>query len=122
MIPFAPTWPDRQIDPAAPSPRWQVSIAGGESPAWNGDGTELFFVAPDGTIMSVRTDITSDVFRSDSGTPLFVAPWEAGSQFHALKDGQRFFVSDTTQDSSDPISVVLNWQGLLERRQHGRGY
>ena len=104
----------------APSPQWRVSIAGGRAPAWNGDGTELFFPAPDGTIMAVRTDITGDDFRSGAGTPLFVVPWEAGLQFHALKDGQRFFVSDTTQNSSDPISVVLNWQGLLERRgRHG---
>jgi Tol biopolymer transport system component len=122
VIPFAPAWPERQIDPAAPSPRWRVSIAGGEAPVWNGDGTELFFGDPDGTIMAVRTDITGDIFGSDAGTPLFVTAWEAGAQLQVLKDGKRFFVSETTQNSNEPISVVLNWQGLLERRQHGLGH
>jgi Tol biopolymer transport system component len=116
VIPFAPAWPDRQIDPAAPRPRWRVSIAGAVAPIWRADGTELFFVGPDGTIMAVRTDITGDNFRSDAGTELFVSTFEAGAQLMVLKDGQRFFVSDTIQDSNAPISVVLNWQGLLDRR------
>ena len=72
--------------------------------------------------MAVRTDITGDDFRSDAGTPLFVTAWEAGAQLQVLKDGKRFFVSETTQNSNEPISVVLNWQGLLERRQHGLGH
>ena len=116
VIPFAPAWPGLTIDPESPSPRWRVSIAGGDGPVWGVDGTELYYGAQSGSIISVQADITGEVFRSDSGTPLFQASWEPGSTFQVLKDGQRFFLNDLTQIREEPLSVVLNWQGLLKRR------
>ncbi len=116
VIPFAPAWPDRQIDPAAPSPRWRVSTAGGAAAVWSSDGTELFYCTPAGDIISVRTDTAGDFFRSDAGTPLFRAGFESGTNLQVLNDGQRFFITDILLDEDDPISVVLNWKSLLERR------
>ena len=31
--------------------RWRVSTAGGVQPRWSGAGTELYYLAPDGTMM-----------------------------------------------------------------------
>jgi len=50
----------RPFDPNSPTGtppgggKWQVSTQGGLSPRWNGNGKELFYVTPDGTVMSVR--------------------------------------------------------------------
>ncbi len=33
--------------------KWQISTGGGVQPRWSGDGTELFYIAPDLTIMAV---------------------------------------------------------------------
>ena len=34
--------------------RWRVSAGGGHQPRWNRDGSELFYIAPDRRMMSVR--------------------------------------------------------------------
>jgi serine/threonine-protein kinase len=36
--------------------QWRVSNAGGRQPAWSPDGKELFYVGPDGTLLSVQID------------------------------------------------------------------
>ena len=38
--------------PAAAGGQWQVSTAGGISPCWAADGKELYYIAPDGTLMA----------------------------------------------------------------------
>ena len=44
--------------PAFTSKR-QISSAGGVQPQWRADGRELFYLAPDGSMMSVRVDARS---------------------------------------------------------------
>ena len=41
--------------------RWQVSVAGGTRPAWARNGRELFYVAPDGSMMAVTVQ-TQPIF------------------------------------------------------------
>ena len=36
--------------------QWQVSTDGGTQPLWARNGEELFYVAPDGTLSSVRVE------------------------------------------------------------------
>ena len=36
--------------------RWQVSTGGGTQPLWARNGQELFYLAPDGTLMSVPVE------------------------------------------------------------------
>ena len=43
---------------------------GGIEPRWRGDGRELFFLAPDGTMMSARIDTAKD-FSATVPQPLF---------------------------------------------------
>lgn len=87
--------------------RRQVSAAGGSMPRWRGDGKELFFIAPGGSLMSV--DMTSD-----SATPvaLFQLP---GISYDVTRDGQRFLVDQPVDDNSrSPMTFVSNW--LAERK------
>jgi hypothetical protein len=44
--------------------KWQVSTEGGVSPRRNGNGKELFYVAPDGAVMSVEVSATSVCTRN----------------------------------------------------------
>jgi eukaryotic-like serine/threonine-protein kinase len=121
----------RPFDPNSPTGippgggKWQVSTQGGLSPRWNGNGKELLYVAPDGTVMSVAVSGTP-VFQSGIPKPLFkpkgfsvttsnvtVANWDASS------DGKKF-IFPVTQSANTPgpptkFTVVLNWTSLLKK-------
>jgi hypothetical protein len=109
---------------AAPG-RWQVSIAGGGQPTWRADGKEIFFVAPDGTMMAVPVESSEDGFRPGAPKPLFQTRLEfdpgyeinrAPRQYDVTADGQRFLLNQHVADAGDaPITVVVNWPKLLEK-------
>jgi dipeptidyl aminopeptidase/acylaminoacyl peptidase len=106
VIPFPPT-----------GPKWQVSGGGGVRPKWRRDGRELFFLAPDGTMMAV------DV-RADSsfvpGTPRALFRTELVSPdarpYVVTADGQRFIVTVPAGPAqTNAIQVISDWPGLLKR-------
>ena len=93
--------------------RRQISVDGGNSPRWRGDGKELFFVSPDRKIFSVQV---STAPRLDVGAPraLFqtrILPVvEARNQYDVTPDGQRFLVNSTRpEDAAIPITVLFGW-------------
>jgi hypothetical protein len=86
---------------------------------WRADGRELFFLGPDGTMMSVPIGAGHSF---DAGLPraLFHANvWSfTYNQVYAVtKDGLRFLVTATPQKSSGaaPLTVVLNWTAALNK-------
>ena len=104
-----------------PEPRgkWQISAGGGQEPRWRGDGKELFYLAPDGTMMAVPVNPGSS-FAAGKPAVLFQAhPHQQVSAvdlFHydVSGDGQRFLIN--TQPAAieaAPISVMLNWTAEL---------
>ena len=102
-----------------PGTKSQVSRNGGRHPVWRPDGRELFYLGPDGTMMSVPI---GNGRSFDAGLPqaLFRANvWTlARNQVYAVtKDGQRFLVTATPQKSSGaaPLTVVLNWTAALNK-------
>ena len=56
--------------PAFTSKR-QVSSGGGVQPQWRADGRELFYLAPDGSMMSVRVDTRDRAHRQPRQSRLF---------------------------------------------------
>ena len=95
-------------------PPHQVSREGGTQPAWRGDGKELFFLAPDRTMMAARFDPGTG--RVDAAGPqkLF-ATWLYPGNSHPYAvsaDGQRFLVPVPLDDSP---RLVLDWRTLLPR-------
>jgi Tol biopolymer transport system component len=53
--------------------KWRVSQGGGKGPRWRRDGKELYYSAPDRTVMAV--EISADTtFRTGIRKPLFQAP------------------------------------------------
>ncbi len=91
---------------------------GGASPGgaiWRADGKELFYLAPDGTLMSVAVE-TEPTFRiGGPPQPLFKAP-RGVLFFDVSRDGQRFLmpVPEGAGTSAPPYKVVLNWTSTLK--------
>ena len=97
----------------------QISTSGGGQPQWRRDGKELFYMAPDNTIMSV--DIRPAANRVDASKPqsLFTANVDQNksirNQYAASPDGERFLILSLVDRNRPPIVAVLNWRALLRQ-------
>ena len=95
--------------------RSPVSNTGGSQPRWRADGREVYYVAPDGYLMSVAMTHSADS-RVDIGTPtrLFQAPVEGSVQggiahtYTPSLDGQRFLMTTFVEQPSAPLTVLLH--------------
>jgi eukaryotic-like serine/threonine-protein kinase len=97
--------------------KWQISSAGGSEPRWRGDGRELFYLAPDGTIMAVSVkagsslEVAPPVALFKTGiTPANLNAWGGAHQYDVTKDGSRFLISSLVVPAIDPnLNVIVNW-------------
>jgi Tol biopolymer transport system component len=97
--------------------RRQVSNNGGVQGVWRKDGRELFYLALDGTMMSVpitpgpalETAIPQALF------PTRVPVWQTRDQFAVTGDGQRLLLLESTEVESKPFVVLLNWPATLKQ-------
>jgi len=120
----------RPFDPNSPTgtppggSKWQVSTQGGLSPRWSSNGKELFYVTPDGTVMSVEVSGDSGGFQSSIPKPLFRTKGMArhpSDYFYwdASPDGKKFIfaVSPPASGAAPPLrfTVVLNWPSLPKK-------
>ncbi len=99
--------------------KWLVSNGGGGQPHWRADdGKELFYVAPDKTLMSVEIKTGSTVEMS-APKPLFITKvrsYGAPNRYVVASDGQRFLVNTPAGDATvAPITVVINWTSGLKK-------
>src|SRR6185295_9328549 len=86
--------------PAVEAGRSQVSRGGGMRPVWARGGRELFYLAPDGSLMAVPVDESKGRAPFAAGTPVklfagayFVdGAWVAGRSYDVSPDGQRFLM------------------------------
>jgi len=99
--------------------KWQISFQGGREPQWRGDGKELFYLHPRGTLMSVDVSAGAGTFAVGPPRSLFQAGGFAvpgKNRYSVTRDGQRFIVSVPIPESTKPITVVLNWFEELKQR------
>ena len=99
-----------------PEPRVRVPIstAGGQYPEWGAGGRELFYVAPDNKLMAV--DLAADAMHPSAPRALFTLPIiENGYSPYSTIDGKRFLVRALPQQASPPLTVIVNWPGLLKK-------
>jgi len=93
-------------------PKWLVSNGGGSRPLWRGDGKELFYISPEGKMMSVSIG-GGPAFHPAQPAPLFQLPTGFGSG-DVTRDGQRFlFTIPAERSTQSPFTVVLNWTASL---------
>ena len=100
-----------------------VSRGGGVQPRWRRDGKELFYFAPDETLMSVSVTVAGGVFQPGVPKALFRASVLGGTgggpdaawRYDVSPDGQRFLMNTTLdEETGTPITAILNWQSLLK--------
>jgi eukaryotic-like serine/threonine-protein kinase len=99
----------------------QVSTVGGVEPSWRRDGEELFYLAPNQTLMAVDVERHPAALAFGPPKPLFSMhiTWmevQAVARHYApARDGQRFLISSATAEAqSAPMTVILNWAASLK--------
>ena len=99
--------------------KWQVSTNGGYHLAWGHHG-ELFYISTDKKVMAVEVKGEGTTFQRgtpnalfDRRIPSFNTPL---AQFAVSADDKRFIVANPVVDNTSvPITVVLNWTADLKR-------
>jgi Tol biopolymer transport system component len=91
---------------------------GGAKPGgavWRRDGRELFYLAPDGSLMSVEVDVEPTFRPTGPPRALFKVAQEV-NYFDVAPDGEQFLISVPVGSgvSSPPYKVVLNWTTTLD--------
>jgi Tol biopolymer transport system component len=105
--------------PNANGGKWRVSGASvGFAPRWRADGKEIFYADQNGHIIAVPVKLADQ--SAELGLPqmLFRTAGLGRGQYEVSRDGARFLVpvrSEGTQADA-PLSVLLNWPSLFERR------
>ena len=97
--------------------RRQVSNNGGVQGYWRKDGKELFYLALDGSMVSVAIKPGPPL---EAGIPEVLFPtrvrvqpfWD---QFAVTGDGQRFLTLDSIETEAKPFTVVLNWPAVARK-------
>jgi WD40 repeat protein len=100
------------------SGKWQISSGGGSYPRWRGDGREVFYIAPDKTLMAVEVRPGSSAFETGAPKLLFrtrIRATDAGSQYDVSADGQRFLINTIVPEQQSAITVVQNWTAGLKK-------
>jgi Tol biopolymer transport system component/predicted Ser/Thr protein kinase len=111
------------VQPLPGGPKRQVSIGGGQMPIWNRNGSEIFYAARDGMLMSVALRFPAD--RLEIAEPQSLFPLRLGVSgeiqfprhpYDVSPDGQKFLVIRRAPDSeADGAVVVTNWTAVLGR-------
>ena len=94
--------------------KWQVSRDGGTEPRWRGDGKEIFYIGPRGTVTAVPVN-EEGTFSAGNPTPLFQSHARAQISstdlftYDVTKDGQRFLMNRYSKPQRiAPLQIILN--------------
>ena len=94
----------------------QVSRDGGVQARWRADGRELFFLDPQGGLMSV--DVKGNGTNLEFGIPrlLFRSRVEANPEielYDVTRDGQRFIMMVPAESLASQLNVIINWPSAM---------
>jgi len=105
--------------------RKRISNNGGSQPRWRRDGKEIFYIAPDGTLMAV-TVTAENAFESGAPRTLFktrIAGVDSlirnlnMTNYAVTGDGQRFLITSAIVDNpASSMTVLSNWPAALAPR------
>jgi serine/threonine-protein kinase len=105
--------------------RWQISTDGGEQPLWSRDGREIFYLNPEGKLMSVSVQ-TTPTFVAQTPRPVFDKSYVFDITANSLRtydvsrDGRRFLMIKNVelpeQAAVPQVVLILNWSEELKRR------
>jgi Tol biopolymer transport system component len=102
-----------------PASKTIVSTGGGIEPRWSPTGRELFYVAPDGRLMTVALRFADNGHvEPNSPTAMFVTrvgsthTGGSGVEYAVAADGERFLMNTLVEQAPTPITLVLNANAL----------
>jgi len=101
-----------------PGGKWQVSAGGGSQPIWRRDGSEIFYLSSDRTLMAATVANGKELALLPS-RPLFptYARYTGNRAFDVSADGQRFLISTMTiEQPPGPLTLVLDLASELSAR------
>lgn len=95
-----------------PGHKWRISREGGFMPQWGRDGQQLFYVAPDGTLIAVAVNPDAAEFGNpdklfETGLHLHSYSSSWMNQYGVGMDGQRFLFNYPVEPSSEVITAVI---------------
>ena len=96
--------------------QWQVSTAGGMHPRWGPGGTELYHIAPDGTLMAAPMAVTGRALEPGRPVALFRTrivgggtDLNVGTNYDIARDG-RILINTVLDEAAAPITLIQHWQ------------
>jgi hypothetical protein len=97
--------------------QWQVSSGGGAFSKWSRDGKELYYFAPDGSLMAAPIQFNGTTIGPLTPVALFRTRVVGGGtdinqgiQFDVSRDG-RFLINTLLDDvGAAPITLLQNWK------------
>jgi len=97
----------------------QISTGGGRSPVWCARGDELFYLTPDNKLMAVAVKLGADSVKAGVPHELFTLPVSEGTigPYDVAPDGQSFLVATEPSQAAQPLSVIVNWLGVVKKRE-----
>jgi Tol biopolymer transport system component len=101
--------------PSSGGGRWLVSRGGGVQARWARNGRELFYIAPDNTMMVVDVS-TRPTFHAGTPRPLFQTGMvDTGIRSGPISwdltpDGKRFLIISPKLQYTASVTLVLNWR------------
>jgi Tol biopolymer transport system component len=90
--------------------KYQISTEGGSVPRWRRDGREIFFIAPDQTLVAVPISAGAGLQIGKAQTLFTNAGMDS---FAPSNDGERFLINVPAAGErvvTPGITVVTNWQ------------
>jgi hypothetical protein len=103
----------------------RISTAGGVAPRWSRDERELFYLAPDDTLMSAAVNGKGPAFQVGTVRRVFerALPPPGGGvggfyRWDVSGDGQRFLVItplETQESLPLTLTVVMNWTAGVKK-------
>ena len=97
-----------------PAGKWRISSGGGAAGQWNPRGDEIFYIAPNGALMSAQVAIQGGTLTVRGVNELF-RPF-LGGNYDVSLDGQRFLALMPPEDTpQEPLVFVQNWPRTLKK-------
>ena len=94
--------------------KWLVSAEGGVLPQWRGDGKELYWSKPDGTLMAASMVLQAGGVQVGRAEALFRGTGLFG-YFRSANDGKRFLIAEQEGgEQAFPMVVIENYAARLQ--------
>jgi len=92
--------------------QWQISTSGGTMPKWSPDGRELYYLAADSRLMSVKVAASASTFQAELPQALFPVRLRDATfaQYDLSPDGKRFLLNSIAPRTDAPLTLLVNWQ------------